>query len=84
MTEEIVFERGRQGDLEYFESELQDADFCTKLIKLKDEDNRTLLHNIVISKNAELVEFTLNKGFDKVIDEKDDEVNLYLLLLLII
>lgn len=68
---ERAVEAARQGDLSYF-SPLP-ADELSKLLKLKDEDQRSLLHTACGS-NLGLVQFLAVRGAQQHVNDVDEEV----------
>ena len=69
---EKAADRARQGDLSYFESLASDE--LGRLVKRRDEDQRTLLHAAASSGSLPLVQLIADRGGREDVDAQDDEV----------
>lgn len=70
--EDEILEKARKGDYQYFVERVHEVAQTKHLV---DEDGRSLLHNAVTSRNAELVEFLIKNGAENCINSKDEEVH---------
>lgn len=71
---EAAFENARKGDLAFF-ANLNDHTL-KQYIYSRDEDQRTLLHNAVLSGKGEMVEVLLQRGAEGTINAQDEDVEI--------